>query len=342
MTPPLLQSARRALRWLLLVATGAGPMMTLAAPAAAGGIAQRADVQAFIERMVTEQGFDRRSLEADFAKVRLQPKIVAAMNRPAEAMPWYRYRTIFNKPRRIDDGVAFWKKYRKALARAEKTYQVDAAIIVAIIGVETLYGANKGSWRVFDALATLGFDYPRRGEFFRKELAQYLLLTREEGVDPFSLKGSYAGAMGWGQFIPSSYRAYAVDFDGDGHRDLIGNPVDAIGSVANYFAKHRWRFRDRVTLPAVLSGSYQRRTGLPKGNAKPTIPFNTLGDYGISLKQPVSGNPMTNYIVLEVEPDRFKGWVGFNNFYVITRYNRSPLYAMAVYDLSRAIAAKMR
>jgi membrane-bound lytic murein transglycosylase B len=310
--------------------------------AQAADLNKRQDVQAFIDRMVTQHGFDRRHLEADFRKIRLQPKIIAAMNRPAEAMPWYRYKKIFNKPRRINDGVAFWKKYRSTLARAEKTYGVDAQIIVAIIGVETLYGANKGSWRVIDALATLGFDYPRRGKFFQKELEEFLLLAKEERADPFSLKGSYAGAMGWGQFIPSSYRAYAVDFDGDGRRDLISNPVDAIGSVANYFKNHHWQKGDLVTLPATVKGSPKRRANLPDGNDKPTIPVSKLADYGISLKQRIKGDPLTNYIKLETAKGKFSPWVGFNNFYVITRYNRSPLYTMAVYNLSRAIKRKMR
>lgn len=308
----------------------------------AADLTQRQDVQAFIDRMVEQHGFDRRHLVSDFHKIRLQPKIIKAMTRPAEAMPWYRYKKIFNKPRRINDGVAFWKKYRSTLERAEKTYGVDARIIVAIIGVETLYGANKGSWRVMDALATLGFDYPRRGKFFRNELEEFLLLAKEERVDPFSLKGSYAGAMGWGQFIPSSYRAYAVDFDGDGRRDLISNPVDAIGSVANYFKSHHWQLGGIVTLPASVKGSYKRRSKLPEGNDKPSIPVSKLANYGISLKQRVKGNPLTNYIKLETAKGKFSPWVGFNNFYVITRYNRSQLYSMAVYNLSRAIERKMR
>jgi len=319
-----------------------GLLFGLIGTVAAANLSERPEVRTFIDRMVTKHGFERSQLEADFRKIRLQPKIIAAMTRPAEAMPWYRYKKIFNKPRRINDGVAFWKKYRSTLARAEKTYGVDAQIIVAIIGVETLYGANKGSWRVIDALATLGFDYPRRGKFFQNELEEFLLLAKEERVDPFSLKGSYAGAMGWGQFIPSSYRAYAVDFDGDGRRDILSNPVDAIGSVANYFKSHHWRVGDTVTLPATVKGSYKRRTKLPKGNEKPSLPLSTLVNYGIFLKQKVKGDPLTNYIKLETSKGKFSPWVGFNNFYVITRYNRSPLYAMAVYNLSRAIVRKMR
>ena len=336
MRAPLPRPLQRVAATLLLLLT-----LGMVSPlTSAAGLNQREDVQAFIDRMVDQHGFDRARLQADFSKVRLQPKIIAAMTRPAEAMPWYRYRNIFNKPRRINDGVTFWNKYRSALQRAEQTYKVDAAIIVAIIGVETLYGRNKGSWRVIDALATLGFDYPRRGKFFQKELEEYLLLAKEERVDPFSLKGSYAGAMGWGQFIPSSYRAYAVDFDGDGRRDLLTNPVDAIGSVANYFSEHGWKLNGTVTLLATVKGSPDRRADLPDGNDKPSIPVSKLSDYGIYLKQKISGDPLTNYIKLEYAKGRFQPWVGFNNFYVITRYNRSPLYAMAVYNLSRAIAKK--
>lgn len=308
----------------------------------AADFSQRADVQAFINEMVDQHGFDRAKLEADFKKVRLQPKIIKAMNRPAEAMPWYKYKKIFGQKKRITEGVKFWNKYHSALKRAEETYQVEASIIVAIIGVETYYGRNKGSWRVIDAIATLGFDYPRRGEFFRKELKEYLILAREEGIDPFSLKGSYAGAMGWGQFIPSSYRAYAVDFDGDGRRDLLNNPVDAIGSVANYFKQHGWQYRQPVVLPATVSGSAKQREGLPAGNDIPTLPVNTLTNYGIKLKTTPGGNQVSNFIKLETAKGKYGYWVGLQNFYTITRYNRSQLYSMSVYNLSRAVLKALR
>ena len=311
-------------------------------PAHAAKLTQRADVQAFITEMVDQHGFNRAKLEADFNKIRLQPKIIAAMNRPAEAKPWYQYKNIFGQKKRITDGVKFWNKYRSALKRAEQTYHVEASIIVAIIGIETFYGTNKGSWRVIDAIATLGFDYPRRGEFFRKELKEYLLLTREERIDPFSLKGSYAGAMGWGQFIPSSYRNYAVDFDGDGRRDLIGNPVDAIGSVANYFSQHGWEYGQPVVMPARVSGDAKLREGLPDGNDVPTVRVGELGRYGIILNGDVSGDPVTNLIELETGKGKFGYWVGFQNFYVITRYNRSQLYSMSVVRLSRAVLGKKK
>ena len=305
--------------------------------ATAADITQRKDVQQFIDKMVNEHGFDRAQVQADLRQVRIQPKIIAAMNRPAEGMPWYRYRKIFDKPRRINDGVAFWSKYQNALSRAEREFGVDPAVITAIIGVETLYGTNKGSWRVIDALATLGFDYPRRAKFFSKELEEFLILTAEERVDPLSLKGSYAGAMGWGQFMPSSYRHYAVDFDGDGRRDLISNPVDAIGSVANYLKQHGWLHRTEITLPVKVKG---KPKGLPDGNDKPTVRVSELPGLGITLSQSVAGDPVTNFIQLETAKGRHGYWVGFKNFYVITRYNRSQLYSMAVYDLSRAIARK--
>jgi membrane-bound lytic murein transglycosylase B len=306
----------------------------------AADLSQRPDVQAFINQMVEQHGFNRSQLESDFNKIRLQPKIIAAMNRPAEAQPWYKYKNIFGQQKRITEGVKFWNKYRSTLKRAEETYQVEASIIVAIIGIETFYGKNKGSWRVIDAIATLGFDYPRRGEFFRKELKEYLILAREERFDPFSLKGSYAGAMGWGQFIPSSYRAYAVDFDGDGRRDLLSNPVDAIGSVANYFKAHGWQYGQPVVLPVTVSGADKQREGLPDGNDIPTVRLQALGDYGIALKGKVDGDPVSNFIKLETARGKYGYWVGLQNFYTITRYNRSPLYAMSAYDLSRAVLKK--
>ena len=206
----------------------------LALPAlASADYRQHALADEFVNKMVEEHSFDRDWVEGILAEAEKKQSIIDAMERPAESvMTWGRYRKIFIQDSRIDQGVAFWKEHADTLARAEKEFGVPAEMIVGIIGVETRYGRNKGSYRVVDALATLGFDFPRRSKFFLGQLEQYLLMVREQDFDPLSFKGSYAGAMGYGQFIPSSYRAYAVDFDDDGQADIVTNVVDAIGSVA--------------------------------------------------------------------------------------------------------------
>ena len=292
--------------------------------------------QAFIEEMQERHQFDRQELEALFAQAKKRDDILEAISRPAEkTKPWYEYRNIFLTPKRIDGGVSFWKENKDILDRAEQAYGVDAAIVVAIIGVETRYGANTGSYRVIDALSTLAFEYPPRSKFFRSELEQFLILAREEDVDVAKVKGSYAGAMGYGQFIPSSYRAYAVDFSEDGNRDLWGNLDDAIGSVANYFHRHGWKPGEPVA-SRVNSGSPAASSQVSE-NIKPGK--KTAGDFA---KAGVTTDPLlpVDQAVALLEFEQRNGpeyWLTAKNFYVITRYNRSPLYAMAVYQLSKAI-----
>jgi membrane-bound lytic murein transglycosylase B len=295
----------------------------------------RPDIQQFIDEQVARHGFDRRELQALFSRVRMREDIIALITRPAErTKPWYEYREIFLDQARIDGGVEFWRQHRAALDRAEQVYGVPPEIIVAIIGVETRYGRITGRHGVLEALTTLAFDYPRRADFFRKELENYLLLTREEGIDPLSLQGSYAGAMGIGQFMPSSYRAYAVDFTGDGRRDLWTNPVDAIGSVANYLAEHGWRHNEPVVQSAMVQGNaYQ---GVLFEGRPPNLSVTELAGYGIRAPAGVDASLPANLLELEGRQGPLY-WLAFNNFYVITRYNRSPLYAMAVYELARAI-----
>ncbi|MAS41217.1 MAG: lytic murein transglycosylase B [Porticoccaceae bacterium] len=294
---------------------------------------------AFIATMVEEYGFERDALRELFSEARYQDSIIRAMERPAERVkPWHEYRQIFLTERRIRDGERFWRDHAATLERAQHDYGVDPAIVVAIIGVETFYGRITGSFRVLDALATLAFDYPKRGEFFARELEQYLLLTREQGVDPLSLKGSYAGAMGYGQFIPSSYRAYAVDFNGDGNADIWADPVDAIGSVANYFARHGWRAGAPVVVPAAASEDHDREA--VNVLARPTLSPAELAARGFRpLSDPAPEAPA---FPLELEgSDGVEYWLAYDNFYVITRYNRSHRYAMAVYQLSRALVDRM-
>lgn len=310
---------------------------TLAAgPGCAGDFQDNADTQAFIKEMEQRHQFDRKELEALFEQAKKRDDILEAISRPAEkTKPWYEYRNIFLKPKRIDGGVSFWKDNADILKRAEQAYGVDAAIIVAIIGVETRYGANTGSYRVIDALSTLAFEYPPRSKFFRSELEQFLILAREEDVDVARAKGSYAGAMGYGQFIPSSYRAYAVDFSEDGKRDLWKNMDDIIGSVANYFHRHGWKLGDPVA-SRVNSGSPVAKSQISE-NIKPGK--KTAGDFA---KAGITTDPRlpVDQAVALLEFEQRNGpefWLTAKNFYVITRYNRSPLYAMAVYQLSKAI-----
>ncbi|MEW6352839.1 MAG: lytic murein transglycosylase B [Pseudomonadota bacterium] len=295
----------------------------------------RPELRDFINEMTARHGFSDTDLTALFAQANARPDIIEAISRPAEAKPWYEYRPIFVNEARVEGGVQFWNQHAEVLARAQNTYGVPPEIITAIIGVETRYGKITGSYRVLDALATLAFDYPPRADFFRGELENYLLLTREEQLDPLALKGSYAGAMGWGQFIPSSYRRYAVDFNDDGRRDLWNDIDDIIGSVANYFHEHGWQPGKPVAVPAQVNGD--RYGELLANGLKPEFSLQHLKESGIS----VSGDALRDDqlgALLEFETEvGTEYWVGLENFYVITRYNRSPLYAMAVYQLSQAI-----
>ena len=233
---------------------------------------------------------------------------------------------------RINQGVQFWRDNRDTLERAQATYGIPPEMITAIIGVETFYGKYKGKYPVFDTLVTIAFDYPKRTAFFKKELEQYLLLIREEKLDAQALKGSYAGAMGKPQFISSSYRHYAVDFDGDGRRDLLNNTTDAIGSVANYFSEHGWKKGATVTVRA----SYRSDQPFPKYEMKPEHKVSALSKDGIFPSQPVLASALATPIQLE-QQDHHEYWLGLHNFYVITRYNHSNLYAMAAYQLSQRI-----
>jgi len=293
------------------------------------------DVRLFMDEMVEKHGFDRDYLVSILSQARVSDTILQAISRPAEAMPWYRYRPIFLRTDRIRLGADFIRQHKDTLARAEREYGVPPEIIAAIIGVETRYGQNTGSYKVIDALVTLGFKFPRRAPFFRSELEQFLLLTREQQVDPHSVKGSYAGAMGIPQFISSSYRHYAIDFDGDGFIDIWNNPVDAIGSVANYFKVHGWQHGEKVAVKAYASDDRYKELiapGLELDTAK-----NTLAHYGITADVDHNSEEQIKLLSYELE-DGEEIWIGFRNFYAITRYNRSILYAMAVFQLANEIS----
>lgn len=314
-------------------------MMAFSAPAVSANpstinFADNEDVKTFIKEISQKHGFDQGNLNNLFAKVEFKQKIIDAITRPAESKPWYEYRPIFLTKTRISEGVEFWNKNRKELERAQKVYGVPPEIIVAIIGVETRYGRHKGIHRVLDSLSTLAFGYPERSKFFRSELEQYLLLAREENFDPLSIMGSYAGAMGKTQFISSSYRNYAVDFDGDGKRDLWDNTSDAIGSVANYFKLHQWHPGGMITAPVIV-GSNHIKVLVEKG-IKPHSTVADLRKRGVTPKTKVDPEELAALIELENANGK-EYWLGLHNFYVITRYNHSPLYAMAVYQLGQAI-----
>ena len=299
------------------------------------GYSANTDVQTFIDEMVDEHAFDRDQLNSIFSQAERRDDIIELMSRPAEKrLEWGEYRKIFLTKSRIEGGVAFWEANEAILRQAEEKFGVDAQVIVAIIGVETRYGGNTGSHRVIDALSTLAFDYPPRSKFFRGELEHYLILAREENIDLLSTKGSYAGAMGYGQFIPSSYRHYAVDFDGDGVRDLWDSPMDIIGSVANYIPVHGWDLGATVTTPASVSGDDY--PALVEKGYKPNTSVGKMQASGITPASPVPADAQAALLEL-VNTQGPEYWLALNNFYVITRYNHSPLYAMAVYQLSEEI-----
>lgn len=292
---------------------------------------QRKDVQEFINQMVKKHNFDRTILNQWVARANRLDGVLESIAKPAEkTLTWERYRPIFLKQKRIDLGREFMQEHRALLERAEKETGVSQSIITAIIGVETYYGRHKGKTSVFDSLMTLGFDYPPRSKFFRSELEHFLLLAREVDIDVSSIKGSYAGAMGMPQFISSSYRTYAVDFDGDSKRDLWNSTADVIGSVANYFKKHGWQRGGDVVQRARVKQNLKETT---RTKLKPHTSIADFRHQGVVTDKAYADDVMTTLVTLEGD-DGIEHWLGLKNFYVITRYNHSAMYAMAVYQLS--------
>ncbi len=289
---------------------------------------------------MAEHGFDRAWLADVLAKASRDDEVIARISRPAEkALAWHEYRRIFITDERIDAGVEFWRRQQAVLDRAQREYGVSSAMIVAIIGVETYYGRILGRFPVLNALATLAFDYPPRSAFFTGQLTEYLLLVREEEMDPLWATGSYAGAMGYGQFIPSSYRAYAVDFDGDGRRDIWANEVDAIGSVANYFARHGWRGTGVVAQQVTLTGADAEAASLASVGLDLSTTVGELRRKGVTGAVDLAdAEPAALFRMVTEDGDEY--WLGLHDFYVITRYNRSAMYALAVLQLSEAITKR--
>ncbi|MGX2032863.1 MULTISPECIES: lytic murein transglycosylase B [Methylocaldum] len=305
---------------------------------AAESLPQRPDVRTFIRDMSRKHHFSASELNKIFQDVTIQEKILEAMAKPYEAKPWHVYRKLFLTEKRIQSGVDFWGKNAAALKATASKYGVPAEVIVAIIGIETSYGQSPGKYRVIDALSTLAFAYPKRAEFFRRELEEFLVLCREEHMNPGSPTGSYAGAMGMPQFMPSSYRRYAADGDGDQRRDIWNNPADAIASVARYFSVHGWQSGEPVAFPASVNGAVHER--LANGNLKPSRTLQEWLSLGvIDSSASLPANVKAALVKLDEETGPVY-WLGLHNFYVITRYNHSPLYAMAAYELSRELVSR--
>lgn len=308
-----------------------------------GNYAARADVRAFAHQAAQKTGLPQAEIQQWLDAAKYQKSIVAAMNRPAESKTWAQYRPIFITPKRIAAGVEFWNEHAAQLDAISKKYGVSPAIIVAIVGVETFYGQRMGSYRVIDALATLGFDYPKRGAFFRGQLIDLFKLAAKEHLDLNDALGSYAGAMGMPQFIPSSYLKLAVDGDGDGRCDLWHSDADVFASVAHYFAEHGWATNGPVAFEIKVDAKQRAALAdkLNTGrNLKPKVTVGGLRQLGISLPEDLYLPKDEQVMVFTLtEPDHVAYWVGLDNFYVITRYNHSTLYAMAVWQLSQAIEA---
>lgn len=296
--------------------------------------AKREDVKQFISEMVNNHGFDRAYLENKFSAAKKLDNVLESIAKPAEKeLSWKQYRPIFVTNKRSNKGKKFMEEHSETLKRAEKKYGVPVEIIAAIIGVESYYGKRTGRYMIFDSLTTLGFDYPPRSKFFKSELKQFLLLSKEEHIDIDKMTGSYAGAMGMPQFISSSYRRYAVDFDGDGKRDLWNSIPDVIGSVANYFSEHGWQTGASVAHPVTVDDVSVIEN---KNTLKPYASVAQLKKQGVKIYQDIDDQQQATLLKFEGRKGE-EYWIGLKNFYVITRYNHSELYAMAVFQLSEKL-----
>lgn len=327
-------STRRAL--LAVCGIGLAVGLIASAPARAPDrLTLKPELEAFVAKMAQDHGFDDRLLRTTFSQLKPNENIIKAFERPSTAKPWHEFRSIFLTKTRIEGGVKFWQEHAALLARARQVYGVPEQVVTAIVGIESIYGQRTGAFRIIDSLYTLGFEVERRAQFFRSELEQFLLLSRENGFDPLEVKGSFAGAMGIPQFISSSYRTYAVDFDGDGRVDLWNSVADVIGSVAHYLSIHGWEADQPVTVSAQLSGDAAFAV-LERG-MKPNLTVAEMKGRGVEPGEELPDAIEAGLFSLDGK-DAQEHWMAFKNFYVITRYNRSKNYAMAVHQLSQEIA----
>ena len=327
---------------MLVLALLAGvPALARSADSPAAGFdLHRPEIVAFINEVTQRDGLKRRDVKRLLKEARPQPKIIDMMNRPIEKVsPWWEYREHFVNPERVGDGAQFWAEHRAALERVASAYQVPPEYLVAILGVETRYGRVTGHYRVLDALATLAFDYPPRHSYFEGELAQFMVLARENHLDPLTTTGSYAGAMGAPQFMPSAYRRYAVSAGNDQRRDLWSDWDDILASVANYLRENGWRPGEPVLAETRLDPAATFH--VEPHNLVPNETVDTLGAHGVKVELEVPPDTPALLILAE-QPDGPAYRVGFHNFYVLTRYNTSARYAMAVHDLAQAIVQQVR
>ena len=298
-------------------------------------------VVAFIDEMVNKYEFERDALRSVLSKAQIKPSIIKKISTPAErTLTWAEYRRIFIRKERINAGVTFWRENREMLERINRETGVSIEMIVGIIGVETYFGRITGNDRVLDALATLAFDYPKRAKFFRNELMQFLILAREENLDATLPIGSYAGAMGRPQFMPSSFRAYAVDATGDGKRDIWNDWADVSGSIANYFLEHGWRAGEEVTSQATLSGRWASPVPEPRNKLKVAETVESLSRKGVVFATDLCADSKAELLTYEGDTG-IEHWVGFHNFFVITKYNRSAMYALAAHQLGQEILSRV-
>ena len=312
---------------------GLSSVLAMADPA----LLERVDVQRYIDEQVSTGKFNRPELEAFFANTEHKQNIITIMDKPGTSRPWYQFKTSNVSPKRINDGKVFWRNNQAALTYAAEQYNVPANIIAAIVGIETHYGTNTGSFRLADSLTTLAFDYPRRAEFFRGELTEFLLLAKEERRDPFTFKGSYAGAMGMPQFMPSSYRKWAIDLDGDGQRDIWNNAYDVAGSVGNYLKRHGWIAGGKIVVPASVDMMSTKAQAALEENTQLKYTVKELKAMGITPLEYVDDKEKAFVFKLESAPGVYEYYLGLNNFYTIWQYNHSRLYVKAVQEIADGI-----
>ncbi len=313
--------------------------IALGTPAAAhASYAGREDARTFAAEIASRHALDATEIERALAGARHDPEVIRLITPPTRkgVRSWHSYRARFLDRTRIDGGMRFWREHADTLARAERETGVPAEVIVAIIGVETIYGRNTGNFETLSTLAPLAFDYPPRAELFRSELESLFLLAREQGRDPASYYGSFAGALGYPQFLPSSMRAYALDFDHSGAIDFESDPIDAIGSVANYLRAHGWQAGAPVAERARLSPATDTASLVAAG-IEPTLAPAVLADNGVTTADGRTAAAVATLVDLETPGSGTEYWLGYRNFYVITRYNRSSFYAMSVFELAEAL-----